>query len=165
MRMAWISSIHPQKLTWIPTMMVWKRWTPLTYVHVWYQFVRFLGCTFWHKRLMYHEAWCLILSVGQDISIWPHWPDDTSGDESGYHLQFLIQTDMEPPKKLVMCRVHVNYFSRHLSQRYDAIKVLKWSSRAIAGWRSSCLSKHHSYPKVFTPKRSKLGFSGVASYQ
>ena len=36
------SSVHARKLTWIPKMMVWKRWTPLKYGHVWY--VRFLGC-------------------------------------------------------------------------------------------------------------------------
>ena len=26
-----LSFLHPQKLTWIPKMMVWKRWAPLKY--------------------------------------------------------------------------------------------------------------------------------------
>ena len=33
-----------KKLTWIPKMMVWKRWNSLKYGYVWYQFIRFLGC-------------------------------------------------------------------------------------------------------------------------
>ena len=34
---------HSRKLTWIPKMMVWKRWTPLKYDHFWYLLLNFWG--------------------------------------------------------------------------------------------------------------------------
>ena len=37
--------LHPWKLTWIPEISIWKRWTPLNYPRFWYSiYVGFLGC-------------------------------------------------------------------------------------------------------------------------
>lgn len=44
-------SIHPRKLTWIPDMMIWKRWLFFWHFFFWYLVVKLLGCTVHQLKL------------------------------------------------------------------------------------------------------------------